>query len=148
MKNSRLFLILFLAVSMIATSCSKEDDDPKVGDCGTVCAGTIASGESAGTVASSVVGKYTLTMQYAKANSPFPDGTVGEFEVYADNTLYVKIGDKCVTISNPAQSGSSEATFRDKCVFNLRFGVSEKNGGGLNEINIGSDTEFLGQFHP
>ncbi|SFA71675.1 hypothetical protein [Algoriphagus aquimarinus] len=146
MKNSRLFLILILFVA-INTSCSKDDDDPKVGDCGTVCTGTIASGETAGMVASSVVGKYTLTMQYATANSPFPNGTVGEFEVYADNTLYAKIDGKCVTISNPKQSGTAEVVFKDTCVFNLFFGVSEKNSGGLNEINIGSSTEFLGQFH-
>ena len=147
MKNSRLFLFLFLSLFILATSCSKDDNDPEVGDCSTVCTGTIASGETAGTVAPSIVGKYTLTMQYATANSPFPDGTVGEFEVFADNTLFVKIGDQCVTLSNPSQSGTSEVTFRDTCVFNLRFGVSEKNGGGLNEINMGSDTEFLGQFH-
>ena len=147
MKNSRLLLILFFSFSIIATSCSKDDDDPKLGDCSTVCEGTIASGETAGTVAASVVGKYTLTMQYAAANSPFPDGTVGEFEVYSDNTLYAKIGEKCLTINNPIQSGTSEVVFKDNCVFNLKFGVSEKNGGGLNEINIGNSTGFLGQFH-
>ncbi|MFC5626329.1 hypothetical protein [Algoriphagus winogradskyi] len=147
MKNSRLLLFLFLSLSILATSCSKDDDDPEVGGCSTVCTGTIASGETAGTVAPSIVGKYSLTMQYAAANSPFPDGTVGEFEVYSDNKLYAKIGDKCVTISNPIQSGTAEVVFKDNCVFNLKFGVSEKNGGGLNEINIGSNTEFLGQFH-
>lgn len=147
MKNSKLFLILCLSFSVLSFSCS-EDDEPKVGDCSTVCKGTIASGETAGTVAASIVGKYTLTMQYATAKSPYPDGTVGEFEVYSDNTLYAKIDGKCVTIGNPIKSGSAEVIFKDTCVFNLFFGVSEKNSGGLNEINIGSGTEFLGQFHP
>lgn len=149
MKNTVFFLFLCLFVAVSFTSCSDEDDDdPKVGDCSTVCEGTVSSGETAGTVAASVVGKYTLTMQYAAANSPFPDGTVGEFEVYSDNTLYASIDGKCVTITNPIQSGTVEVIFKDNCVFNLYFAVSEKNTGGLNEINIGTSSgSFLGQFN-
>ncbi|MEP0711983.1 hypothetical protein [Algoriphagus sp.] len=146
MKNSKLFLVACLLFAGLSFSCS-DDDEPELGDCNTVCQSTIASGESAGTVAPSVVGKYTLTMQYATAESPYPDGTVGEFEVFANNTLSVKIEGKCVTLGNPIQSGTSEVTFKDNCVYNLFFGVSEKNGGGLNEINIGKGTMFLGQFH-
>lgn len=146
MKKSNLFLFICLSILIATTSCS-DDDKPKTGDCGAICQGTIASGETAGTVAVSVIGKYTLTMQYATANSPFPDGTTGEFEVLANNTLSAKIDGKCVTISNPIKSGTSEVIFKDNCTFNLFFGVSEKNGGGLNEINIGKGSEFLGQFH-
>lgn len=148
MKISNLLIPCIFAILLFASSCSNDDDSKPKGDCGKVCEGTIGSGETAGTVASSVVGKYTLTLQYATANSPFPDGTKGEFEVFSDNTLSVKIDGKCVTITKPIATGSAEVVFKDTCVFNLFFAVSESSNGGLNEINIGSPTGgFLGQFH-
>ncbi len=150
MKNVKSLIILSL-LALTFTQCKKDEPaTPATGCAANTCAHTLGSGQTAGTVAASTVGMHNLTMQYATAASPYTDGTTGEFEITSDNKLVVKLDGKCVTLSNPYQTGTSEVTYVDNCEFNLIFGVSEKNGGGLNEINIGSlgtPTTFLGQFH-
>lgn len=145
MKNLKLFLVALL----VAFSQCKNNDSED-GGCQT-CVHTISGSETAGVVAASTQGKHTLTMKYAKTNSPFPDGTIGEFEITSDNKLIVSIKGDCVTLVNPFGScdGCTEAIYVDNCKFNLFFAVSESSNGGLNEINIAdlNSREFLGQFH-
>lgn len=137
---------LMIAVLAILVMVSCKKDESPTGSCET-CTHTLTGDQKAGTVAASTQGKHTLTMQYAKSDSPFPDGTTGEFEITADNKLIVKIDDSCITLANPYTTSPSEVSYVDNCKHNLEFAVSEANGGGLNEINIGADGKFLGQFH-
>lgn len=136
--------VLFIIVS-ISCSSSKSGNDL----CDTECEYTIAAGETAGTVASSLDGTYNLTFNFAASGAPFTDGTTGTFTIN-NNELTVEInGKECMTIKNPilTTAGSSEVKFKDTCRDQISYDVSEVNG-KLNEINISSiNGTWLGQFN-
>ena len=147
MKKLNIFILLGLLVIGF-TQCKKEAQDTLTGCAGNVCSHSLTSAQTAGTVAASTHGLHSLTLQYAAANSPYPNGTTGEFEITTDNKLVVKINGDCITLTNPYQTSSSEVVYVDNCKFNLNFAVSESSQGGLNEINIASlSGTFYGQFN-
>lgn len=143
----KLTTIFFSLIVII--SCSKNNEPSNSGDCATLCEYTIASGETAGTAASSLDGSYNLTMHHADAASPFPDGTKAKFTIN-NNVLTVEIdGKECITIKNPVltTAGSTEVKFKDTCRDKITYDVSENNG-KLNEINISDlNGKWLGQFN-
>jgi hypothetical protein len=149
MKTLKKITLLTL-FTLIVVSCTK-NEDPTEGDCATVCSYTLASGDTAGTAASSIEGTYNLTMHFPDAASPYPDGTKATFTL-KNNILTVKVdGKDCITIKNPrlTTAGSTEIQFRDTCRDKISYAVSMTPSGTLNEINISStDTnKWLGQFN-
>lgn len=102
-----------------------------------LCSVPLKSGETPGATPANLVGK-TFTLKYHLINpgGPFPDGAMAEAELMADKLIF-NYDDKCVTAENPHSDHAFNAGFRDNCVFNLAFEVSEVNG-KLNEINVGS----------
>ncbi|QNM84669.1 hypothetical protein H9W90_10720 [Polaribacter pectinis] len=146
MKTFKKITLLFLTISL-AIACSSESSSS---GCET-CEYTIASGETAGTAAKSIEGTYNLTMHFADAASPYPDGTKATFTLM-DNVLTVEVaGEECITIKNPrlTTAGSTEIQFRDTCRDKISYDVSMTQSGELNEINISStvDSKWLGQFN-
>ena len=139
----------FLLFAILIFSCSSSSNSSG-SNCATVCEYTLASGETAGTAAASIEGTYNLTMSYADAASPFPEGTKATFTLL-DNILTVEVeGQDCITIKNPklTTSGSTEIQFKDTCRDNLIYAVSMTKDGDLNEINLGDlKGKFLGQFN-
>lgn len=134
--------------TLFFTACNSDDDNGNT-YCGTTCAVAVASGEFPATVPSGIVGTYTLTYTEINPGGPFSDGDTTEFEITSDNKLLVVFGSQCVTISNPIlfAEGTTEANFRDNCVFDALFGVSDDVNGNFNEINVGTlQFQFLGQF--
>jgi hypothetical protein len=149
-------LIFILCIVLSFQSCSNDDDsqDPQDNSCangGVVCSDALASGETAGTTAASMIGTYSLTYHEFTTGGPFPDAAVVMFELTSDNKLVVTYNDQCVTIENPKQTSPSEVSFKDSCVFNIRFAASESAaaGGGLNEINtiFLDENGYYGQFY-
>lgn len=141
----KITLLIFSAIIISACSSNNEND----GDCET-CTYTLTASDTAGIAAASLDGTYNLTMHYADAASPYPDGTKATFTI-ANNVLTVEIeGHECITIKNPRLTtpGSTEVQFRDTCRDKISYDVSEGNG-VLNEINISTtDTnKWLGQFN-
>ncbi|MFY0630309.1 MAG: hypothetical protein JXR05_07995 [Flavobacteriaceae bacterium] len=140
--------ILFLAI--VITSCTTNNNiDEAAEACANTCDYTLASGETAGTVPSSLDGTYQLT--FAKnpqsSNTYYADGITGTFTI-SNNTLTVTVdGKECITLTNPVQTSPSESTFKNTCGTNLTYAVSTTSSGDLNEINIGNlNNQFLGQF--
>lgn len=139
--------ILFLT-TCLWISCS--DDDAKTSSatsCSTVCSYTLASGENAGTIPANIEGTYNLVYDFAEPNSPFTNGTKGEF-TFANNELTVAIeGEECITIKNPVDIGFGNFHFTDTCRDDLVYNVSLNTDGSFNEINIQPiGTGFYGQF--
>ncbi len=139
---------LLMAVSVLG--CKKSSTTPTAGACSTECSYTFASGDVAATVASTLKGTYNLSMKYADAASPFPDGTKAKFTI-DDNKLIVEIdGKPCITLKNPKNTGlgSNEIRFVDNCDKNITYDVSQTPTGSLNEINISTlGYTWLGQFN-
>ena len=146
MKALKKFTFI-LCIATCLLSCSKNDEDS--GDC-TLCSYTKTANETAGTVASSLDGKYELTMHHADAKSPFADGTKANFTI-SKNVLTVEIsGEECMTLKNPilTTAGSTEVKFKDTCNKNITYDVSMTPSGELNEINISDlNGTWLGQFN-
>jgi len=136
--------------TLFFTACNSDDDNQEQNtSCDTTCAVPVASGEFPATVPAGIVGTYTLTYTEINAGGPFSNGDIAEFELTSDNKLVVTFGSECVTIENPIlfAEGTTEANFRDNCVFNALFGASDDINGNFNEINVGTlNFEFLGQF--
>ncbi len=89
MKNLKIITLLFIS-TLIWFSCTSNDNPLSGGNCATECSYTIASGEIAGTVPSSLDGTYNLTYHSAQTGSPFTNGTTATFTV-ANNELTVEI---------------------------------------------------------
>jgi len=145
----KLIFICTILCALFFTACSSDDDGGNNTSCGTTCALPVASGEFPATIPAGIVGSYTLTYTEINAGGPFSDGDTAEFELTSDNKLVVVYGSQCVTISNPIlfAEGTTEANFRDNCVFNVLFGASDDVNGDFNEINVGTlEFQFLGQF--
>ncbi len=145
----KLIFTCTILCTLFFTSCSSDDDGENNTSCGTTCALPVASGEFPATTPAGIVGTYTLTYTEINAGGPFSDGDTAEFELTSDNKLVVVYGSQCVTISNPIlfAEGTTEANFRDNCVFNVLFGASDDVNGDFNEINVGTlEFQFLGQF--
>lgn len=144
----KLLFTLSIFGTLLFTGCNSDDDNGN-NSCGTSCAVPVASSEFPATVPAGIVGTYTLTYTEINAGGPFTDGDVADFELTSDNKLVVTFGSQCVTISNPIlfAEGTTEANFRDNCVFNALFGASADVNGNFNEINVGTlQFQFLGQF--
>lgn len=147
MKTLPKFLILFLATTLWI-SCSSEDENAGCSNCDYI----LASGDQTATTDSITHGTHNLSMKYAKASSPFPDGTKATFTISATELKVEIEGKECVTLKNPIKSSpnnpnSTEVRFVDNCRDNLKYDVSLSNNGGLNEINISNNTEWIGQFN-
>lgn len=144
----KLLFTLSIFGILLFTACNSDDDSGN-SSCGTTCAVPVASGEFPATVPAGIVGSYTLTYTEINPGGPFLDGDTAEFEITSDNKLLVVFGSQCVNISNPIlfAEGTTEANFRDNCVFDVLFGVSDDVNGNFNEINVGTlQFQFLGQF--
>lgn len=144
----KLLVTLSIIGTLLFTGCNSDDDNGN-SSCGTTCALPVASGEFPATVPASIVGEYTLNYTEINPGGPFTDGDTAMFELTSDNKLVVTFGTQCVTIENPIlfAEGTTEANFRDNCVFNVLFGASATNTGAFNEINVGTLAfGFLGQF--
>tara|TARA_R110001632_G_scaffold125748_1_gene239164 strand:- start:24401 stop:24847 length:447 start_codon:yes stop_codon:yes gene_type:complete len=146
MKTLKTLLLAVLFTTFLA--CESNSDESET-TCENTCDYTLDSGETAGTVPSSLDGAYTLT--FAKnpqsSNNYYADGIMGTFTI-SNNTLTVEIdGKECITLTNPVQTSASENTFKNTCGTNLTYAVSTTTAGDLNEINIGNlNNQFLGQF--
>ena len=137
---------LFLFAAILMTACSGDDDGGDPTSCGTVCSVPLRTGETPGAIPASLVGKtFNLTYKLLRPGGPIPDGATAKAELTADKLIFT-YDNKCVTMKNPHSDHAHNAGFRDNCVFNLAFEVSEVDG-ELNEINVGSlDGDFYGQF--
>ena len=145
MKTLKKISILFLS-TLLWVSCTSNDNSPVGGTCDTECTYTIASGESAATVPSSLDGTYNLTYHSAQAGSPFTNGTTATFTV-ANNELTVEINGECLTIKNPVLRGTNNYLFKDNCDKNITYNLSPNSNGSFNEINIEPLGQgWLGQF--
>lgn len=145
MKILRNFSYLF-TFCLFVLSC--ESNSQSSSGCDTECSYTLASGETAGTVPTSIEGTYSLTFSYAQPGSPFTDGTMGTFTL-SNNELTVEIdGMDCITLKNPVLLGTNNYKFKDDCRDNIGYNVSPNNNGTFNEINIEPLGQgWLGQFH-
>lgn len=143
MKTLQKLTYLFVFI-MLLSACSS--DDSSAGDCET-CTYTIASSETAGTVATSLNGTHATSFSSFNTSSPIADGTKATFTI-ANNELKVEIdGEACITIKNPIQTSPSEVVFIDDCRDNLAYAVSTNQSGGLNEVNLLTlNNTFYGQF--
>lgn len=149
--------MLVMAV-ILTMACNKEtetttDDQPVSGDCnGLVCEPTLLSDETAATIPSGIQGSYSFTYDYAEPESPFTNGTKASFTLTADQELIVELeGEDCYTLKNPAlrfNGSTGNYFFKDDCVNNICFNVSENQDGTLNEINVQpvSGVGWFGQF--
>ncbi len=144
MKNLKYVLIAFMTLTILA--CNSNDEDENLSDCET-CTYTPKSNETAGIAPSSLEGTYNVVLDFATAQSPFPEGTAATFTL-TNNVLTVEIsGEACITLENPIQTGTSEWTFIDDCRDNYIYGISQNQNGEFNEINLGTTNfQFLGQF--
>ena len=142
MKSLKNILKLTL-LSLILVSCSSTDKNSGCEE----CSYTVASGETAGTVPSSLDGIFDLTYSNAQTGSPFTNGTKATFTI-SNNQLTVEINGKCILLKNPIKTSPSENTFKDTCTDNYQYSVSTNQSGALNEINLSSTTGtgFYGQF--
>lgn len=142
----RIQLLFIVCIITCLTSCST-NNDTNLASCDTVCEYTLASGETAGVVPTSLDGTYTLTYGFAQPGSPFTDGVMGTFTV-SNNELTVEIdGFECITLRNPVLIGTNNYKFKDDCRDNIGYNLSPNNDGSFNEINIEPlGNGFFGQF--
>lgn len=136
-----LYKIKVITLVLFIAACTSNNDEPSSATCATTCEYTLASGENAGTMPSSLDGTYELTYHSAQPGSPFTNGTKAKFTI-ANNVLTVEVeGKDCITLKNPVLIGTNNYKFKDSCRDNIGYNVSPNNGGSFNEINI----EPLGQ---
>jgi hypothetical protein len=145
MKLLRKFSYLFVATLLIS-SCTSNTQNTS--GCDTECAYTLAAGETAGTVPTSLEGTYNLTYGFAQTGSPFTNGTTATFTI-VNNELTVEVsGQECITLKNPVLIGTNNYKFKDDCRDNIAYNVSPNNNGAFNEINVEPLGQgWLGQFH-
>ncbi|HRO43624.1 MAG TPA: hypothetical protein PL009_12375 [Flavipsychrobacter sp.] len=147
MKQLTTFAILATLLTLGCNKSSSNNNNTTSCTSGPICTYTLASGETAGTTAAGIIGTHTLVYDSITAGAPFPHGASAIFELTTDNKLVVTYNGKCVTLVNPKKTSASEVSFKDNCQFNVWFAASEKNTGGLNEVNVSSLTgQFYGQF--
>lgn len=146
MKNVKQQFIALFTILILA-SCTESSKEPSAADCATECSYTLASGETAATVPSSLDGTYELTYHSAQPGSPYTNGTKAKFTI-SNNMLTVEVeGKECITIKNPVLIGSNNYKFKDSCRDNFAFNVSPNNNGDFNEINIEPlGVGWFGQF--
>jgi hypothetical protein len=154
----RKITLIFTAVLMIVVACKKEDEtetnDPTVtSSCdGAVCEPTLLSDETAASIPAGIQGTFSFTYDYAEPNSPFTNGKKATFTLTADNELIVDLeGEDCYTLKNPTlrfNGATGNYFFKDDCVKNICYNVSENQSGTLNEINVQpySGVGWFGQF--
>ena len=145
MKNLKKFtLLVFLTIFTI--SCTNSNSSSS--SCDNVCEYTLASGETATTVTSPIIGTYNVTYTFADSDSPIPKGTKAVIEISANEMIITVEGKDCVSIKNPFRiSGGVQDIFRDNCVANLSYHISTKQDGSFNEINVFDlGKEWYGQF--
>lgn len=132
--------------ALLITAC--ETNNQNTSSCATECSYTLASGETMGTVPTSLEGTYNLTYGFAQPGSPYTDGTTATFTIL-NNELTVEIeGHDCITLKNPVLLGTNNFKFKDDCRDNIAFNVSPNNNGTFNEINVEPLGQgWLGQFH-
>jgi len=136
-----------LVIGTIACNKSSNNNNNSTNCNGPVCKPTLASGETAGNTAAGIIGTHTLTYDSIQAGAPFKHGATAKFELTTDNKMVVTYNGQCVTLENPKKTSPSEVSFKDECQFNVRFAASEKNTGGLNEVNVNAiGGQFYGQF--
>lgn len=146
MKNMK-FLSFALAIAVIASACKKDDSASTGGKCDY----QYAASDIKATVDAKNVGKFSgLIFQYAKTGSTIKDGTKADFELMANGDFIVKIeGMEKVTLVNPTlgAQGGTALYYTDSCSTKLKYEVSFKTDGSLNEVNVGSlSGTFYGQF--
>lgn len=154
----RKIILLMVAALMIVVACKKTEEtdttnQPTGGTCdGQVCEPALLSDETATNIPTGIQGSFSCTYNYAEANSPFADGTKAIFTLTTGNELIVEIeGEDCYTLKNPAlrfDGATGNYFFKDDCVKNLCYNVSENQLGTLNEINVQpySGVGWYGQF--
>ena len=135
-----------VTVSFLVTACTTNNQNTS--GCTTDCTYTLGSGETAGTVPTSLEGTYNLTYDFAQPGSPYTDGTTATFTLI-NNELTVEIeGHDCITLKNPVLIGTNNYKFKDDCRDDIAFNVSPNNNGTFNEINVEPLGQgWLGQFH-
>lgn len=147
MKTLQKITLLFVS-SILLFSCESNNENEN-SNCNNQCDYSIASGETAGTVPSSLNGTYVLTYtDYSNgSNTYYANASAATFTI-ANNTLTIEAdGKDCITITNPIQTSASENTFKNTCGTNIMYAVSVTSTGELNEINVsGINNNFLGQF--
>jgi hypothetical protein len=119
---------------------------------GVVCEPALLSDETAATIPTGIQGSFSFTYNYAEPESPFSNGTKASFTITAGQELIVELdGEDCYTLKNPAlrfNGAAGNYFFKDDCVHNICFNVSENQDGTLNEINVQpvSGVGWYGQF--
>ena len=124
MKAIQKITILLFALTIII-SCSKNNDDSSSAtNCSNECAHTIANGETASTVSSSLDGTYDLTYHAAQSGSPYTNGTKASFTL-SNNQLTIEIDGNCITLKNPFKNaGGVQDIFTDDCDKNAQYHIS------------------------
>lgn len=147
MKNLKKITFLFLFVSILFSCSSSDEETQEDNVCDTMCAYTIATGETKAMIPSSIFGTYDLGYTNESTDSPFTNGQSGRF-VISDNTLTISIsGESCITIINPKVRGKENFLFIDSCRDNLTYNVSMNTDGTFAEVNIEPIGQgFYGQF--
>ena len=149
MKNV-IYLVTLSVFILCLTGCSDDDDaSANSANCSQLCEVPIASDEFSATVPVNISGNYTLSYNEITPGGPFADGDEVTFNISENNELSVEFNGECINIKNPIlfSQGTIEANFRDNCVFDVIFGVTENTSGELNEINVATlNFQFLGQF--
>jgi len=139
-----LCLVIFFTIG-----CSDDDETSNTSSCSNECAVDISADEFPASVPDNIAGQYSLTYTEINPGGPFSDGDIVDFTISTNNELLVEFSGECVNLKNPIlfAQGTTEANFRDNCVFNAMFGVTENQSGNLNEINVATlDFQFFGQF--
>lgn len=151
MKKSILFLLSFFILAI--TSCDKDDDDngTNAPTCENICNSSEGiPANNLATINENHLGSYTLTYDEIQEGGAFSGGDQAIFTLASDGSLTVEFNGECVTIDRAFidVNTNAEVRFRDDCVFNVWFLLSDNETGTFNEFNIldNPSLNFLGQF--
>ena len=146
MKTLQKFSLL-IAFAILITNCTKSNSS-NGSSCDNVCEYSLASGETAATVATSLHGTYNVTYTFADSDSPISKDTKATIQISATEMIITLAGQECVSIKNPFRVvNGNQDIFRDNCASNLSYHISTKPDGSFNEINVFDlGTEWYGQF--
>ena len=149
MKN--VFYLVTVSLFILSITACSDDDNASASsaNCSQSCEVPIASDEFSATVPANISGNYTLSYNEITSGGSFADGDEVTFNISDNNELSVEFNGECINIKKPIlfSQGTTEANFRDNCVFDVIFGVTENTSGELNEINVATlNFQFLGQF--
>lgn len=150
----KLFLTFSICTCVFFSGCDDgEDVDGNANNstCATEC--NVDSGISSdfhATINESLKGEYELTYNEIQAGGPFSDGDEAKFIIGSDGSLTVEFKGDCVTIDKALIDNNTDAEvrFKDDCVFQVWFLLSDNETGVFNEFNITDATtqRFYGQF--